>query len=124
MPDFENEPKNQTNSDDLIAGRVSLHEVRKQVAEIKEAKKTFEAANPKSKRMFDAVSMYSTAVDFALIIAIPLIAFVYAGRWMDAKYGTKFYVLIGILLGITISSISIANQIKKLSAQLKSKPKK
>ena len=105
----------------LVPNRIPLSEVRKQAEELKQAREAFEANNPKSKRIFNAVSMYSVAIDFAFMIAIPLIAFVFLGRWVDAKFNTKYFVLIGILLGISTSAVAVGKQIKKLSQQMKAK---
>lgn len=116
MEDFENNKEEQ-----LVPGRIPLSEVKKQVKELKEAKQAFEESNPKSKRIFDAVSMYSVAVDFAFMIAVPLIAFVFLGKWVDAKFETKYFVVVGIVLGIATSAIAIGQQIKKLSKQVKNK---
>lgn len=118
MADLE---QNSNEEESLVPGRIPLAEVKKQAMELRQAKKTFESMNPRSKKIYDAVSMYSVAIDFAFIIAVPLIAFVYIGRWADQRYNTKYLVLIGILIGLTISTVGIAKQIKKLSDQLKNK---
>lgn len=119
---MENSDGNDNDEDkNLIPGRIPLDQVRKQVKELKDAVQVFEETNPKSKRIFNAISMYSVAMEFAFIIAFPLIAFVLIGRWADARYGTKYIVVIGIFLGLSTSVVGITKQIKKLSAQMKNK---
>lgn len=115
------ETDNKKTDDSLVPNRIPLSEVRKQAEELREARQAFEASNPKSQRLFNAVSMYSVAIDFALMIAIPLIGFVFLGRWADNKFNTKYLVLIGIVLGIATSAIAIGKQIKKLAEQMKTK---
>ena len=58
-------------------------------------------------------------IEFALILALPLLAFIYAGKWADAKYGTKYFVIIGILLAIALSSYMIYRKIIALKNFLK-----
>jgi hypothetical protein len=53
-------------------------------------------------------------IDFALYIAIPLFAFIYAGKWLDAKYQHKFFVIIGIFLALGFSSYLIYKKIKSI----------
>ncbi len=56
--------------------------------------------------------LFEAGMEFALLIAVPLIAFVLLGKWLDARWHTKFVVIIGILLALTISCFSIAKKIK------------
>jgi hypothetical protein len=53
-------------------------------------------------------------LDFALYLAIPLFAFVYAGKWLDAKYNHKFFVIIGIFLALGLSGYLIYKKIKAI----------
>jgi hypothetical protein len=53
-------------------------------------------------------------LDFALYLAIPLFAFIYAGKWLDTKYNHKFYVIIGIFLALGLSSYLIYKKIKAI----------
>lgn len=52
--------------------------------------------------------------DFAAYIAVPLLAFIYGGKWLDTRYGTHFFVLIGLLLALTLSSYLIYKKIKSI----------
>lgn len=58
-------------------------------------------------------------IEFAVIIALPLTAFVFLGKWLDAKYGTNFIVIIGILLALTLSSLAIGKKISDIKKSLK-----
>ena len=79
-----------------------------------------EKTNPKgpSKKTF-GILMAEAGMEFAFLIAVPLIAGVFAGRWLDSKYNHHFFVIIGILLGITVSSISIYKRIIDYKNMLK-----
>jgi len=59
------------------------------------------------------------ALEFAFLIAVPLLAFIFLGKWLDAKLGTQYFVLIGIPLAITISSVAVYKRIKIIAEQLK-----
>jgi len=63
--------------------------------------------------------VYESAMEFGLLIALPLIVFVYLGKWLDARYHTKFLVLIGLFLALTISIVGIAKRIKEIRKRLK-----
>ncbi len=101
-----------------IPGRMSLEELHKERLELEEAKKATSGVNPNVK-LFNAMSMFNVAVDFGLIIALPLVAGVYLGKWLDSRYGTKYMVLIAILVAIFISAVGLYKQINKLSKQIK-----
>jgi uncharacterized membrane protein len=63
--------------------------------------------------------LFETGLEFALIIAIPLILLIYAGKWADSKLRTHFFVVIGILLAISCSSYLIYKKIKEIRKLLK-----
>ncbi len=63
--------------------------------------------------------MMEAGFEFAFLIAVPLVAGVLAGRFFDRKYNHHFFVIIGILLGLTISCISIWQRIKDYKKLLK-----
>lgn len=103
----------------LVPGRITLDQLHKEQAELKEAREISEK-NPGPK-LLNAMSMLSVALDFALMIAVPLVAFIFLGRWLDNKYNQKFFVLIGLGLAMVISVMSISKQVKKLSELIKKK---
>jgi len=63
--------------------------------------------------------MLEAGMEFALLIAVPLIGFLLLGKWLDAKYHHKYFIIIGILLGITISAMSVWKRIKDYRNMLK-----
>ena len=98
--------------------RLSIDELHKERLELEEAKKATSGVNPNVK-LFNAMSMFSVAGDFGLIIALPLIVAVYLGRWLDTRYGTKYFILVAILFALFISVVGLYKQITKLSKQIK-----
>ncbi len=58
-------------------------------------------------------------LEFAVYIALPLIGFIYLGKWADAKLNTKFFVIIGIFLALGLSSYLIYKKIKEIKELLK-----
>lgn len=117
-PDTVENALNPTHS--KVPGRLSLEDLHRERAELEAAKKATSGVNPNAK-LFSAMSMFNVGVDFALLIALPLIVAVYVGRWLDARYGTQHYVLIGILGAIFVSAVSVYRQVIKLSKQIKNK---
>lgn len=105
----------------VVPGRVTKEELHKQEEELRQAQEVSKAQAKGAAPMFKAMSMYSVAIDFALIIAGPLIILIYAGKWLDKRYNTEYYVLIGIVLALIISSVAIARQVKKLQEFIKRK---
>lgn len=101
----------------VVPGRLTIEELHKQHEELLAAKKVSDL-HPKP-TVLNAMSMISVGLDFALILALPLLGFIYLGRWMDARYETKFFVVLALPLAIIISSIGIYKQIKKLKKIIK-----
>lgn len=58
-------------------------------------------------------------LDFALYLAIPLFAFIYAGKWLDARYHHKFFVVISIFVALGLSSYLIYKKIKDIKELMK-----
>ena len=54
--------------------------------------------------------------ELGFIIAIPLIVTIFAGIWLDKKFNTiPLFMIVGILLAITTSTIAIGRKIKRLN---------
>lgn len=115
-----NDVDEKSHANSPVPGRLSLEELHKEQDELRAAKKATSGVNPNVK-LFNAMSMFSVAVDFGLIIAIPLVGAVYLGRWLDSRYGTKHYILVCLFAALFISSVGIYKQIIKLSKQIKKK---
>ena len=63
--------------------------------------------------------LFELGIEFALIIALPLIAFIYTGKWLDNKTNHHFFVIIGILLALALSSYMIYRKILDVKKMLK-----
>ena len=59
------------------------------------------------------------AFEFGFIIALPLLAFAYAGRALDRHYHTNFLALVGIFIALTTSSIWFYRRIKEIREEMK-----
>lgn len=73
----------------------------------------------KDKQKIVGVLMLEAGTEFAFLIAAPLIAGLLFGKWLDKKYNHHFFVIIGILLGITITCIAVSQRIKDYKKMLK-----
>lgn len=54
------------------------------------------------------------AGEFGYLIAVPLLVGVLVGKWFDQKYDTHFFVLVGLLLALVISSFAIYKAVRRL----------
>lgn len=72
-----------------------------------------------SKQRLVGLLMLEAGTEFAFLIAVPLIAGILAGKWLDSKYHHHFFIIIGMLLGIAITWIAIASRIKDYKKMLK-----
>ena len=72
-----------------------------------------ETEQPKRPVKLDKRELISLAFELGFIIALPILAFGYAGKWLDLKWGTTpFITLAGILLAIVSTSIWIYKKFK------------
>ena len=74
---------------------------------------------PFCKNYFKLDQFQSQLVDFAFYLAIPLLCFIYAGKWLDKRTNHHFFVLIGILLALALSSYLIYRKIKEIKDLMK-----
>jgi hypothetical protein len=72
-----------------------------------------------NKQQVVGLLMAEAGFEFAGLIAIPLVAGLLIGKWLDRKYNHHFFVIIGILLGITITCFAIYSRIKDYKKMLK-----
>jgi hypothetical protein len=56
--------------------------------------------------------MLEAGTEFIFLIAVPLIAGLFLGKWLDKKYNHHFFVIIGILLGLTVTCFAVYRRIK------------
>ncbi|MBI2990168.1 MAG: AtpZ/AtpI family protein [Candidatus Magasanikbacteria bacterium] len=63
--------------------------------------------------------LFELGAQFALILALPLLAFVYFGRWLERKYDSQIFIVAGILLALSLSSYLIYKKIEEVKKILK-----
>ena len=102
-----------------VPGRVNIDKLHEEQLHLKQAQKASQI-DPKQ-NVFNAMAMFSTAIDFGVSLALPLLGAVFAGNWLNTKYGSKYFVLILIPIAIAISIFTIYKQINKLKEGLKTK---
>jgi hypothetical protein len=67
-----------------------------------------------NKDLVNKWGLISLATEFGFIIALPLVAFALAGKWLDHKFNTfPFITLGGIVLAITSTTIWMTKRIKQ-----------
>ena len=65
-----------------------------------------ETSIEKPKKSPDKRELISIAFQLGFIIALPIVAFGFAGKWLDARSGTEpLFTLLGILLAIISTSL-------------------
>lgn len=74
---------------------------------------------PEDKQKIVGLLMLEAGTEFAFLIAVPLIAGLFLGKWLDKKYNHHFFVIIGILLGITITCVAVSQRVKDYKKMLK-----
>lgn len=72
-----------------------------------------------SKQWRAGMLLIEAGTEFAVMIGLPLIGFIYLGRWLDTKYQHRFFVVIGIFMALTLSSFMIYKKIKQIKDLLK-----
>jgi hypothetical protein len=63
--------------------------------------------------------VFEMATEFGFLIAVPLIGFIYLGKWLDARYNHKFFVIIGIFVALAVSTTAIGKRINKFRKKIK-----
>jgi hypothetical protein len=64
---------------------------------------------------------FGFAVEFGFVIALPLIAFIYAGKYLDSRYHTKYFALLGVLFALFLSTSWLYRRMKSIFEDLKRK---
>ena len=73
-----------------------------------------ETSSEKPKKALDKRELISIAFQLGFIIALPILAFGFAGKWLDARSGTEpLFTLLGILLAIISTSVWIYGKFKE-----------
>ena len=97
---------------------VDLERLRKNEADLKAAQQAM-APKTEGSSFMGAAYMLNVAIEFAVILAVPLIVAALVGRWLAAKYHTQTYSLLLPFAALLFSGIGIALDIKKLSKRIK-----
>ena len=63
--------------------------------------------------------LFEVGLEFAVMIALPLIGGILGGKWLDHKSNHHFYVIVGILLALSLSSAMIYKKIVDLQKMMK-----
>ena len=99
---------------------VDLERLRQNAANLKIAQAE-QKPKTEDRGILGAAFMLSTAVEFAIILAVPLIGAVFLGRWLTAKYHSSAYSVFALLAALAFSAAAIALDIKKLSKKIRNK---
>jgi F0F1-type ATP synthase assembly protein I len=69
-----------------------------------------------NKAVFNFATLAGMVGELGFIIAVPLLVTIVAGIWVDKKFSTTpLFMILGILLAITVSTITIGRKIKQLN---------
>ena len=66
----------------------------------------------------ESMTVAGVAFELGFIIALPIVILGTIGKNLDQKYGTSFFVLLGILLAIFITSMWVWKRFKAMIARL------
>ena len=77
--------------------------------------------DPKQRKQTFGILLFEAGIEFAILIAAPLVAGIFAGQWLDAKTNHGFFVIIGILAGLAVSCLAIYKRIKDYKGYLDKK---
>lgn len=99
---------------------VDLERLRRNASDLKTVQ-TQMAPKTKDQGLAGAAFMLSTAIEFAIILAAPLIGAVFLGRWLTAKYHNSAYSIIALLAALALSAAAIALEINKLNKKIRNK---
>lgn len=70
-------------------------------------------------KTFTFMKALTLSMEFGFIIVLPLLAFVYLGKYLDSKYNQHIFVVFGIVLALVTSSIWFYVSIEKIIKRLK-----
>jgi hypothetical protein len=63
---------------------------------------------------------FGIATEFGFIVAVPLVSLGFLGKYLDQRLDTKAFLLLGILLALTSSTLWLYKRIKSLLQDLRS----
>lgn len=75
-----------------------------------------EKSEKNNKAVFTFGTLAGMVGELGFIIAVPLLVAIVAGIWIDKKFSTTpLFMIMGILLAMTVSTITIGRKIKQLN---------
>jgi hypothetical protein len=72
------------------------------------------------KKQITAMKAFVFVCELGFVIAVPILAFGFIGKWLDARYHTRYWTLLGILLAITVSAVFITRRLRELLNDIRS----
>ena len=63
--------------------------------------------------------MAEAGLEFAVMIALPLLGGIYGGKWLDQKTQHHFFIIIGILASLALSAMLVHRKINQIKNLLK-----
>ncbi len=112
-------PENFKKPYEVPSRAIDIDKLHEEQAHLKQAQQ-ISKIDPKQ-NIFNAMSMFTVAMDFGLSLALPLLFVAFVGKWLNEKFDSQYFILIGLPIAFAVSSISIYKQIKKLQKNLKNK---
>jgi cobalamin biosynthesis protein CobD/CbiB len=73
---------------------------------------------------FETAKVFGVAFEMGFIIALPIVLFGFAGKWLDAKYQTHFFVYIAIAVSLIFSGIWLYKRLAELARKLQEAAKR
>ena len=61
------------------------------------------------------------AGEFGFIIALPLLGLTFIGKYLDNKYNSKYFVLIGLVLALFLSTLYLYKRLNRIIKELQNK---
>ncbi len=102
-----------------VPGRVDLDKLHREEQEIREFNDV--TRRKQGPKLLNAMSLVSVGLDFAVILAAPLLVGIFLGRYIDGKMGTKYWVIVGILVAMVVSAVGIYKHTKRVERLMKTK---
>jgi hypothetical protein len=61
------------------------------------------------------------AGEFGFIIALPLLGLTFIGKYLDNKYHSKYFILIGLVLALFFSTLYLYKRLDRIIKELQNK---
>jgi hypothetical protein len=74
-----------------------------------------------SEKQVNNMKILGFASEFGFIIALPLVAFIFLGKYLDNRFNTKYFTLVGVLLALTLSVSWLYKRIKLILENFRKK---